>query len=94
MLPAFLENLLESGNLICSAMATTKPDWVSSNFGSIIFAASWHRLFLGGLAKRCRDSWFIYFFMCMGMTNLLIFWHIGVGAGNFWGCEGFFPEFS
>ena len=34
-----------------------KPHWVSSSFGSIIFAASWHTLFLGGL---CRGSWFIH----------------------------------
>ena len=32
----------------------TKPYWVSSSFVSVISAASWHTLFLGGLAKRCR----------------------------------------
>jgi len=48
MLIGFLENLLESGILLCSAAAATKPHWVSSSFGSIIFAASSHTLFLGG----------------------------------------------
>jgi len=48
---------------------------VSSSFGSIIFAASWHILFLGGLVKRCRSSWLIHSFLCMGRINLLIFWH-------------------
>ena len=94
MLPGFLENMLESGNLICTAMATTKPHWVSSKFGSIIFAASWHTLFLGGLAKRCRGSWFIHSFLCMWTINSLIFWHIGVGAGKFLGVRIIFPEFS
>ena len=36
-----------------------KPRWVSSSFGSVIFPF-WHALFLGGLAKRCRDSWFVH----------------------------------
>jgi len=45
MLPGFLEDLLKSGNLFCSATAAT--NWVSSSFGSIIFVASWHALFLG-----------------------------------------------
>ena len=33
-----------------------KPHWVSSSFGSIIFATSWHTLFLGDCAKRCRGG--------------------------------------
>ena len=37
-----------------------KPHWVLFSFGSIIFTASWHTLFLGGFAKRCRGSWFIH----------------------------------
>ena len=43
---------------ICSVVLRPrrKPDWVSSSFGSIIFAASWHTLFLGGLANRCPGS--------------------------------------
>ena len=47
---------------ICSVVLRPrqKPHWVSFIFGSIIFAASWHALFLGGLAKRCRGSWFIH----------------------------------
>ena len=52
-----------------------KPHWVSSSFGSIIFATSWHTLFLGGLAKRCPSSWYIHTFLCMGKINLLIFRH-------------------
>jgi len=64
---------------ICSVLLwpRQKPHWVSSSFGSIIFAASWHTLFLEGLAKRCRGSWFIHSFLCMGMgtINLLIFRH-------------------
>jgi len=52
-----------------------KLHWVSSSFGSIIFAESWHTLFLGGLAKRCRGSWFIHSCLCMGTINLLIFRH-------------------
>ena len=37
---------------ICSVVLRPqrKPHWVSSSFGSIIFAASWHPLFLGDLA--------------------------------------------
>ena len=50
---------------ICSVMLRPrrKPHWVSSSFGSIIFAASWGTLFLGGLAKRCRGSWFIHSYL-------------------------------
>jgi len=43
MLPGFLENLLESENLL---RPQRKPHWVSSSFGPIIFPASWHTLFL------------------------------------------------
>ena len=57
MLPGFLETLLESENLFCSATATTKTAPGIIQLGSIILAASWHTLFLGGLAKGC--SWFI-----------------------------------
>jgi len=47
MLPGFLENLLVE---ICSVVLRPrrKPQWVSSSFGSIIFAASWHALVLRG----------------------------------------------
>jgi len=46
---------------ICSIVLRPrrKPHRVSSSFGSIIFP-SWHTHFLGGIAKRCRDSWFIH----------------------------------
>jgi len=47
MLPRFLENLLKSRNLFCSATAATKTTLVSSSFVSFIFVASWHALFLG-----------------------------------------------
>ena len=43
-----------------SSIVQRKPHWVLSSFGSIIFAASWHTLFLGDCAKRCRGSWFIH----------------------------------
>ena len=38
-----------------------KPHRVSSSFGSTIFAASWHTLFLGDKTKWCRSSWFTHF---------------------------------
>ena len=63
MFPGFIENILESGNLFCSATASRprrKPHWVSSSFGSIIFAASLHTLFLWGLAKPWGGSWFLH----------------------------------
>jgi len=46
---------------ICSVVLRPrqKPHWVQSSFGSIIFP-SWHALFLGGLAKRYRGSWFVH----------------------------------
>jgi len=44
MLPGFFENLLESRNLFCCA--STVMQWVSSSFGSIVFAISWHTLVL------------------------------------------------
>ena len=43
MLQGFLENLLQNGNLFCSATASRtrqKPHWVSPSFGSIILVAS------------------------------------------------------
>ena len=47
---------------ICSVVLRPrrKSYWVSSSFGSTIFVAYWHTLFLGGLAKRCRGSWFTH----------------------------------
>jgi len=57
MLPRFRDNLLESGGLVYSATAATKPHWILSSFGLIIFATSWHTLFLGDCAKRCRGSY-------------------------------------
>jgi len=64
---------------ICSVVLRPrqKPHWVSSSLGSIIFP-SWHALFLGSLAKRCRGRWFHSImspFLCMGTINLLIFRH-------------------
>jgi len=43
-----------AGVKICSVVLRPrrKPHWVSSSLGSIIFAASWHALPLGGLEKR------------------------------------------
>jgi len=43
----FFENLLESE--ICSVVLRSrrKQHWLSSCFGSIIFAPFWHTLFLG-----------------------------------------------
>jgi len=52
MLPGFLENFLESGNSSAVLRPRRKPHWVSSNFGSITFTASWHPAFLRRLAKR------------------------------------------
>ena len=48
MLPGCLENLLRVE--MCSVVPhpRRKPHWVSFRFGSIIFAASCHTLFLGG----------------------------------------------
>ena len=37
-----------------------KQHWVSSSFGSIIFATSWYTYFLRGEAKRYPGSWFIH----------------------------------
>ena len=34
-----------------------KPPWILSSFGLTIFATSWHTLFLGDCAKRCRGSY-------------------------------------
>jgi len=47
---------------ICSVVLQPLPNphWASSSFGSIILAASWHTLFLGGFAKRCRGRSFIH----------------------------------
>jgi len=47
---------------ICSVVLRPrrKQRWVSSCFGSVIFAAPWHTLFLGGWAMVCRGSWFIH----------------------------------
>jgi len=49
---------------ICSVVLRPrqKTHWISSSFGSIIFP-SWHTHFLGGLAKRCRGSWFIHSYL-------------------------------
>jgi len=61
---------------ICSVVLRPrrKPHWESSSFDLIIFAATWHTLFLGGY---CRGSWFIH--SCLhflyGTINLLIFRH-------------------
>jgi len=34
-----------------------KPHWIILSFGLIIFATSWHALFLGDCAKTCRGSY-------------------------------------
>jgi len=69
--------LLESRNFLCSATAATKTAlgiiqlWFSRHL-SIHSFWGW-----GGLAKRCRGSWFIY--SCLpsvyGAINLLIVQH-------------------
>jgi len=47
MLPGFLENLLESGNLFCSATAATKTALGIIQLWFNYFRGSWHRVFLG-----------------------------------------------
>jgi len=44
-----------AGVEICSVVLRPrrKPHWVSASFGSVIFVASWHALFLAGLAQKC-----------------------------------------
>jgi len=48
MLPGFLENLVKSGNLFCSATATMKTALGITHLWFNYFAASSHALFLGG----------------------------------------------
>ena len=47
---------------ICSVVLRQrqKPHYISSSFGSTVFVASWHTLFLGGLGKRCPSIWLIH----------------------------------
>jgi len=52
-----------------------KPHWVSSRLGSIIFAESCHTLFLGGLAQRCRGSWFIHSCLPLCVWGRSICWY-------------------
>ena len=56
---------------ICSVVLRRRqnPHWVSSSFGSIIFAAAWHTLFLGRLSKKMPRKLvhsLLSPFLCMG----------------------------
>ena len=42
-----------------------KSHWILSSFGSIIFATSWHTLFLGDCAKRCHGSCSMFIHSCL-----------------------------
>ena len=76
MLPRFLENLLESRNLLCSATAATKSAlsttqlWFNCFHGILVYTLP------GRLSKempRYLVHWLLSPFLCMGMINLPIF---------------------
>ena len=78
MVPGFLENLLESGNLFCSATATTKT--------ALGIIQLWFNYFRGILAytlpgRLSKEMPLLLVhslltpFLCMGTNNLLIFRH-------------------
>ena len=86
MLPGCLENLLESGNVFCSATPTTKT--------ALGFIQVWFNYFRGilsytlpGRLSKQMPRWLVHSllspFLCMGMINLPIFrcayktpWHL------------------
>ena len=61
IIPKFLKNLLESESVVCNTTARTKPHWVWSSFGSILFASIFlqgtsHTLFQWSWGERCFGS--------------------------------------
>ena len=60
ILPGFLENLLGSGKLFCSAKAATKTPPNVIQLWFIYFRGIMADTLPGRLAKRCRSSWLVH----------------------------------
>ena len=67
ILPRFLENLLESRNVICSASGRATPFSLRSILSRHIFQGTWPRRFRRGKEEWCCSS---DPFLCLGMLGL------------------------